>query len=803
MAVDAPVSPGRTFSYHIPSRMTLEPGQLVWVPFGRRTLQGIVMELSESPQVPETRDVLDAVEPSPVVDHHHLALGRWMSSYYLCPLFASLALMLPPGFESRVRSRISARVHQDSKEKQAPERLRPQSLEALEQLAGKPSLEEKQFLDLLGRSGERELTKLVDLGLVERRVDIPRPRISPRYDCYLRLAGTPDAGAVEELSGRQRMLAEAVSTEYGGFPVTLANKTFGQGTGQSLVNRGVAALDWVRHESPNTATETGPEEEPLFLTPEQDDALERITDLLHHLESTPRSILLHGVTGSGKTEVYLRAIKKVVDRGDQAIFLVPEISLTPQTLARVNSRFPGRVAVLHSGLTERQKFDRWWEIRDGVYDVVVGPRSCLFAPVPRLGMVVIDEEHEWTYKQVESQPFYHTRTAALELSKLTGAVVVMGSATPDVETYHQALNGHHRLLEMPRRIPGPGSPGGSRLAQVEVCDMREELKEGNRSIFSRSLAAAMEERISLGQQTILFLNRRGSAPFVQCRDCGYVAVCRSCSVSLTYHSLNSRLLCHRCNRRTRFPRRCPQCEGEHIRQMGIGTQRVVDAVLERFPGASVERWDADANRTGSGPEEIMQRFSSGQTQVLVGTQLVAKGLDVPNVTLVGVILADVGLFLPDFRAGERNFGLLCQVAGRAGRGVHPGRVVIQTYRPDHYAIAAAAGQDYGLLYQQEINYRRQMGNPPFNQLVHMVWQDTNQGACQRAAVETAREFRRQVDNQGLSSIQVIGPAPGIPSRLRGRHRWHLLLRGRDLHRFMEGVNPGPGCIVDVDPVHVL
>ena len=808
VAVDVPVGPGRTFSYSVPPRMSLEPGQLVWVPFGRRTLQGVVMELAPAPQVEVTRDVLDAVEPAPVVSAPHLALGKWLSRYYLCSLFSALGLMLPPGFEGRVRSRISGRDPAEREADPRMEHLRPQSKEALGQLDQKRHLEEKQFLKLLGRSGERELHRLVEKGLVERRVDLNHPKISPKYQCYLFTLEPLDAETLDRLPPRQKELVEAVGSENGTYPAPLANKTFGNGLVRAVFAKGLLGMDWVRQEAAPEEVHTR-EINPrrLDLTGEQQDALDRIVQILEDPKRTPRSFLLHGVTGSGKTEVYLRAIQTVVNRGGQAIFMVPEIALTPQTLERVNARFPGRVAVLHSGLTARQKFDRWWEIRDGAYDVVVGPRSALFAPLERLGIIVIDEEHEWTYKQVESQPFYHARSAAFELSRLTGATVVMGSATPDVETYYHADRGHHRLLELPSRIHSPASDPRQDMAQVEVCDMRQELKDGNRSIFSRPLAEYMAERLRSGQQTILFLNRRGSAPIVQCRDCGYVATCSRCNVSLTHHSADGRLWCHRCNRKTRFPRHCRSCGGVHIRQLGIGTQKVVDAVSERFPDAVVDRWDADTNRSGtgteSGPGEIMRRLASGETQVLVGTQMVAKGLDVPNVTLVGVILADVGLFLPDFRAGERNFSLLCQVAGRAGRGASPGKVVIQTYRPDHYAITAAASQDYGLLYRQEMQFRRQMGNPPFNRLVHMVWQDADPAVCQRAALAMARQLRHQASAQGLTDVQIIGPAPGTPSRLRGRHRWHLLVRGRGLHRFLEGVNPGPGCIIDVDPVHVL
>ena len=497
---------------------------------------------------------------------------------------------------------------------------------------------------------------------------------------------------------------------------------------------------------------------------------------------------------------------------------MPEIALTPQTLRRIAARFSGKVAVLHSGLTAGQRYDQWWRVKNGDFPIVLGSRGAIFAPVENLGLIVIDEEHEWTYKQEEAQPLYHSRTVASELSHLTGAVVVLGSATPDVETYYYARDARsprHQLLELPHRIGEESPDRTSKLAQVEIIDMREELRDGNRSIFSRGLAQNLQECVRRGQQAILFLNRRGSAPIVQCRDCGNVVNCTRCSVPLAYHSGSEpedsspgessepRLMCHRCNRRTRVPRTCRECGSSHIRQLGTGTQRVVDEVTGLLPGVRVQRWDSDTARSGLDPGETLRRFQSGKIQVLVGTQVVAKGLDVANVTLVGVILADVGLHLPDFRSAERSFGLLCQVAGRAGRGQAPGRVFIQTYNPEHYAIAAAAKQDYVDLYQREIGFRRQLGNPPFNSLVHLVFQNPTEAACQSNATNAARMLRQRADVQGLTSIEVVGPAPGMPSRLRGRFRWHLVLRGPDLHRFLEGTSFPPGTTVDVDPVHVL
>ena len=813
VAVDAVVGHSRTFSYFIPPRFTVEPGQLVWVPFGRRVLQGLVIELVAMPNVPETRDIIQPVEPSPLIGPHHLMLARWISEHYRCSLFTAIGPLLPPGFENHVRSRITAVPGVEITDT----KLKPEAVVAFGELVQKRSgILESDFTKLMGSNGSRELTRMVDQKLVQRELTMPRPRAAPKYETFL--LPSPVAADAEDpdepsLPDRQNGLLAAIREQRAPYPATLANKEFGNGVGQALFSKGLVAMEWVRVDSETVARPGLPTERRQHtLTTHQADAIARIQAVLDDPELQPRSFLLHGVTGSGKTEVYLRAIDQVVSEGRQAIFLVPEISLTPQTLERVNSWFPGRVAVMHSRLTARQQVDQWWDIREGKYDVVVGPRSSLFAPMANLGLIVIDEEHEWTYKQIETHPLYHARASALELGRLTGSPVLMGSATPDVETYHSATRGRHTLLELPDRVSA-GPDRVSRLAQVQVCDMRLELREGNRSIFSRALAQGLKSCVSEGHQAILFLNRRGASSIVQCRDCGYVAECHSCSVSLTYHSFTGEatasqssqreLLCHRCNRRSRMPTTCPECRGSHIRQLGAGTQRVVEEVKKLLPGVKVDRLDADTSRSGQDTEDTMARLNSGDTQVLVGTQMVAKGLDVPNVTLVGVVLADIGLYLPDFRAGERAFGLLCQVAGRAGRGADMGQVIVQTYNPEHYAIQAAAAQDYQALYEYEIDSRRELGNPPFNEQVHLVFQDPNDAQALRQATETGRGLIQKAQAQGLTDVDVVGPAPGIPSRIRGRYRWHLILRGQGLLRFIEGMEFPQGCTVDVDPVHVL
>ncbi len=822
VAVDSPVGHDRAFTYRIPEHFSVQPGQLVWVPFGSQTLQGIVVELSSASPDFATRDILQAIDPAPLLLDNHIELGKWMSQHYRCSLFTALSPMLPPGFESHVRSRIfpsPAFARQESD-------LREESVAALEALNEKGRMTQAEFVKLLGRRGIRELNRLAEQGAVRREVAIPRPRVAPKYEGYLVAIPAGNRGD-EKLSPRQSALFDAVNQPPGHVSLPDANREFGQGVANALWKKGLVAQEWWRTSGgPPAAALAGRTGTPgeLTLTAEQRDALSQITSALDasfgarpHPNPPPggegvplaaRTFLLHGVTGSGKTEVYLRAIAHAIRLGRRAVLLVPEIALTPQTLERVNAWFEGRVALIHSGQTARQKFDQWWDIRGGDFDVVVGPRSALFAPLENLGLIVIDEEHEWTYKQEESPPLYHARTAALELARRTGAAIILGSATPSVETYYHATRNRARLLPLPHRVAGaqgsgnPGAPETLPLASVQLCDMRQELREDNRSIFSRALSDGLRDCLAEGNQAILFLNRRGSSSIVQCRDCGHVATCRRCTTSLTYHSGPPRLLCHQCNYSRRPLDRCPECRGKRIRQLGIGTERVVSEVGQLFPGVRVDRLDSDATRSPGAAEEAVARLSSGETQVLVGTQMVAKGLDVPNVALVGVVLADVGLHIPDFRAGERAFALLCQVAGRAGRGDAPGRVFVQTYNPNHYAILAGTRQDYLEMYQQEIESRRQLGYPPFNQLAHIVYQNTDAEAAQRQAVAIAEELKRRAAAQGRTDIEVSGPAPGLPPRLRGRHRWRLLLRGRGLPEFLDDVDFPAGCVVDIDPAHV-
>jgi primosomal protein N' (replication factor Y) len=579
---------------------------------------------------------------------------------------------------------------------------------------------------------------------------------------------------------------------------------------------------------------------PLRLTDAQSAALDAITAALPRAPSQRaadnKPLLLHGITGSGKTEIYLQALAEALARGLRGIVLVPEIALTPQAVARFAGRFPGRVALLHSGLTPGERLSEWRSIRGGEVDVVVGSRSALFAPLPNLGLIVVDEEHEVAYKQEHPRPTYHARDVAVQLGALTGAAVVLGSATPSVESYARALAGDYVLLELTERAPagvgglGPQSPlerssGAAPLAKpaqagsaadapilppelppVTLIDLRAELRDGNTSILSAPLRQALSETLARGEQAILFLNRRGTASAVVCRECGYAARCTHCDVSLTYHATERVLLCHYCGRREPEPRECPICHSASIRYFGLGTERVEAAVKKLFPAARVLRWDRDTARTRHIHEELLRAFAERRADVLVGTQMIAKGLDLPAVTLVGVVSADVALFMPDFRANERAFQLLTQVAGRAGRGAAPGRVLVQTFNPEHFCIQAAARHDYAAFFAAEAAARQRFSYPPYRRFVKLTYEHADRYSAQIEATALAERLEQAIRMQALPDSDLVGPAPAFIERLRGHYRWQLILRAPDPIPLLRTLSPDDlpfGWSVDVDPASTL
>ena len=789
--------PDNTFTYEAPPRLALRPGHLVRVPFGRRPAQGVVAALRAETDLRYTRPVDDLVLPDPVVTGAGFALARWIARYYRASLFEALAPMLPPGF--RAPSHTTVRLLADA---EPPAELPKGARMLLAHLRSHPG--RQRAAALARRMGPWVYNAVRDLereGLVECEWALAQGGQSlaapARPAPVLRAAMPPSEAAAwaDDAEVRRAHKQAALMRDLADAPrmAAEARAAYGAGAVSAVVKAGAAELG----PTDNGLAAPPEPEQPLLPTPPQTDALAAVRAALDDLAVSPRSFLLQGVTGSGKTEVYLQAIAHCLALGKRAIALVPELSLTPQTLARFERRFPGQVGLLHSGLSLPQQREEWRRSAAGERGVLIGSRSAVFAPQPDLGLIVLDEEHEWTYKQEDAPPRYHARDVALRRASLTGAVVILGSATPSLVSAYGAARGVHRRLDLPRRIEASGAPAP--LANVSVVDMREELRNGNRGIFSEELRDGLTQTYRRGEQSMLFLNRRGSARLVECRACGYAARCHRCGVAYTYHAQRG-LVCHYCNARRSAPTRCPNCRSPHVRYLGLGVQRLVESVEELLPGARVLRWDSDSAHTAKEHAALLERFASGEADVLVGTQMIAKGLHVPAVTLVGVALADIGLHAPDFNAAERAFQVLVQVAGRAGRGAEPGRVVIQTYAPEHYAVQAAADQDYETFYEREMAVRHSLNAPPFTRLARLTFATANEGAARREAQRLAAVLKREARAQGMRYTDVLGPAPPYPPRLRGLWRWRIIVRSPDPHRLLDAVPLPANWSVDIDPV---
>jgi primosomal protein N' (replication factor Y) (superfamily II helicase) len=805
VSVNSPIAQRRTFSYRIPPDLNIEAGQAVWAPFGDKVLQGVVLEITSQPAVEETKDIAGVIESVPLLTLSQVSLAFWISSYYLAPLFESVALMLPPGFKRRLITLFKYNPEAE----ELTRSLDPEQKEFLEYVQQNGMVTQNQLAKHFGvKISRKTALQLSYRHLLNKTYKLERPRIGPKIVHFVQLKLSVEE-AIKNLETLEKKAAQqarllrhwiadprplALSEIQSKFGITVASI-------RTLVKRGwldIRDMRIDRDPLPSTSIRLP---FPLTLTLAQESVLQAIRSSINGAIPTgshPNVFLLHGVTGSGKTEIYLRAMQETVNRGKRGIVLVPEIAMTPQIIEHFVARFPGKVAILHSELSPGEQFDEWWRIKNGEFSVVIGPRSAIFAPQPDLGLIIIDEEHEWTYKQQDISPHYHARQVALKLAEITGATVVLGSATPDVESYYKALSGEYKLLKLTERVtPVEGAP----LPQVEVVDLRKELRANNLSIFSRSLLKAMEAAFQNQDQVLLFLNRRGTASFVECRNCGLVLRCKRCEIPLSYHFEEDILLCHQCNYHRKAPQVCPSCKSRKIRYLGIGTEKLEQETGLVFPQARILRWDSDVTKVhGRSHQELFSRFKAGEADVLIGTQMVAKGLDIPGITVVGIVSADIALNLPDFRAGERTFQLLSQVAGRAGRGLHGGKVIIQTYVPEHYAIQAAAMHDYRIFYQKEIAFRREWHNPPFNRLVRMVFSHANNIRCQEETERMQKRLVSEINSRGLSGIHIIGPAPAYIHRLRGRFRWQIILRGSDPSGFLANITFPRGWVLDVDPV---
>ncbi len=517
----------------------------------------------------------------------------------------------------------------------------------------------------------------------------------------------------------------------------------------------------------------------VVLTHEQEEIIARIFKSLK--EQKQDNFLIHGVTGSGKTEVYLECIKECLKQEKSAIVLVPEIALTPQMVAYFKNRLPGEVALLHSQLPQRERYNQWFRIKSGQCRVVLGTRSAIFAPLNKPGLIIIDEEQENSYKQEET-PRYHAREVAQWRANYNGAVLVMGSATPSIETYWKARSGQMQLLEMKKRATPFSLPG------VEIVDMREELRSGNRNIFSRVMFDKISRVLSDGEQVLLFVNRRGFSNFVLCRECGHVVRCPHCSVSLTFHAAKKLMICHYCFYVSGPPEICPECRSTYIKYFGVGTQRVEEEVNKLFPERRVLRMDRDTTTRQGTHKHLWKEFREGKAQILVGTQMVAKGMDFPGVTLVGVVAADTGIHLPDFRASERTFQLIAQVSGRAGRGGRKGEVIIQTYHPGHYSIACVKEHDYNSFYEEEIRQRHELAYPPFSELLRFLFVSESEGKGHNASLDLARLLENLLEKEeNNGNLEILGPAPAPLFKIKKYYRYQLIIKGENINRLSDSI----------------
>ncbi len=814
VAVDAAGGGGaRTYTYHLPDRLAdVEPGEAVLVEYGRRQALAVVLGQPSEPAAFATKPALDRVRADgPLLPPLGLALARWISATYLAPPALVLRAMLPPGLLERLDLVAELRPTLDGSHNGAHPELHEPGPDGvlLDQLTGGPRAV-RDFSTPEGRAALlRRLRGMAARGLITLEWTLTGATAGPRYERWLRLTeagqsaidresgevGTQGPGG--RLGPRQRsLLADLAAAPLEGASGAELAGRHGTSAVASLNRRGLIAVE-VRERQRRPLARRAPggrgaRPAGAELTPAQAEAVNLVRRALTERDSTP--LLLEGVTGGGKTAIYVEAIAGCLDAGRPALVLVPEIPLAVPLVDRLRADLDAQVALLHSGLGAGERADEWRRIRGGGAEIVVGTRLAVLAPMADVGLVIVDEEHQAAYKS-DRTPRLQARDTAIELARLAGAALILGSATPAVESVGRARDGRYRRIVLPTR------PSGA-LPAVEVVDLRAELAAGNRSLLSRRLAAAMASiRPEAGDRAILVMNRRGTASVVLCRDCGHVQACPECERPLVFHQAGVTLRCHHCGTATPLATRCPACRSARIRYLGAGTERVEREVRAEFPNLRVGRLDRDVVERKGAAERILDAFADGRLDVLVGTSLVAKGLDVPEVTLVGVVSADIALNLPDERAAERTFQLLSQAVGRTGRGDRPGLAIIQSYQPDHPAIQAVAHHDAAAFYDAELALRARFGSPPFGRLAKLTVGLPDRAGAERESNDMAERLRVRAAERG-ARVTIAGPAPAYIARRAGRWRWNLVLRGDDPIALLDGGLDAPWS-VDVDPESLL
>ncbi len=790
-----PIPVDKLFTYEVPpSLMPLAmEGSRVLAQFGRKKITGTIIHLQPHSGTGDCHLISNVLDTVPAFSNELLRFARWISEYYMTPLGQVLHGMLPPGLERESEKIYELKPAISDFEINALKKSKPLQAKILKALFVYKRLSLKA---LTKKAGSAQLAKSIGelerLGIIKEFDTIADAEVSIRFEKFVRLSDalTDEPGrlpaTIESLQKKSPKQAQILEYFIGRLNEAIANTSeweIKQSDLLTATDSTLPALKGLAEKKCIIIFEKEKIRDPydreyekpkrIQLNAEQKAAVETISQSIRKNEY--RTYLLHGITGSGKTQVYIESIKEILEAGKTAIVLVPEISLTPQAVERFKSYFGDRVAVLHSRMSMGERFDSWRRLHSGDFKIVIGARSAIFAPLENLGLIVVDEEHENTYKQNDSVPKYHARDAAVIRASLNGAVVILGSATPSLESYYNAKTAKYHLLELTKRIREVPLP------EVEVVDMRIEKErhtENWQPILSKPLRDRIRTALRHRQQIILFQNRRGYSSFIECCDCGYVAECPNCSITLTYHRYQDKLRCHYCGYAQPTYLACPKCKSEHILNYGVGTQQVEEQLKSTFGDAVVARMDLDTTTAKGAHGNILEKFKHNETQILLGTQMVTKGLDFENVTVVGVISADTSLLLPDFRASERTFQLLTQVAGRAGRKDKLGQVIIQTLHPDRSAIAYAQKHDYIAFYKEEIEYRRELMYPPFGRLVLIQLKSGDEKKVVDQSCHFCDILRREVvqGNWNKNSIEILGPAAAPILKIRNLYRWHILLK---------------------------
>lgn len=821
----------KPFYYQIPENLrdNLEIGKRVLIPLGKRRVTGYVLGFPEEIEIKDVKDVLDVLDDFPLFSKDELNFYRWVSNYYFSPLGEVIKTALPKGINIETLQTLSltekganflASSNGGSPVYPVKDVISNGAYRILKEISGKKGVTLRHLIKRLsGDNPYSLLFKVRDEGLINIEFKEKGRRVNPKTERFVRYEGdnlsienfTSAMDILEKRAPKQASILKFVQDKEN-VSFRMLKEEFGNPSigVKRLQEKGLISVFHEEVYRDPFREEDYTQDSPPRLTKKQQEVLNRVIKGIKSGKFSP--FLLYGVTGSGKTEIYLRSIEEVIRLGKEAIVLVPEISLTPQLVSRFRSRFGNNIALLHSGLSEGERYDEWRRIKKRKVKIAIGVRSAIFVPFENLGMIIVDEEHETSYKQ-EEKLRYSARDLAMVRGKFASAVVILGSATPSLESYYNLQIGKLIPLSLPKRIENRPLP------LVEVVDMREEAKDNSNKglIFSKRLKDTIKETLTRKEQVLLFLNRRGFATFAICEECGLIIKCPNCSVSLVHHFKGGALHCHYCDYSRQMPDLCPECKGGRVQSFGLGTERVEEEVKRLFPYARVARMDRDTTTRKRSHHRILKKFEKGEIDILIGTQMIAKGHDLPGVTLVGVISADTGLGFPDFRASERTFQLLTQVAGRAGRGDLPGKVIVQTFNPGHYSIQQARLHDFVNFYREEIGFRKELNYPPFCRLINLrIISNSKRKAAEYA--EDLGGFSKdllQKNGDYQKYIEILGPVTAPLEKLRGKYRWQMLVKGQKsnlLHSFARQVlqeaplrikGSGVTLSVDVDPINML